>query len=114
MSTSIDSVRITAAANRRTTNFLLACGCALLGLNLMASTFGIKFPPAAEAQTQSRGAGGDNVNDPPFNAGGQRKQIIDQLTILNEKVSRLEMRMEKGFSVKVTEMPPVTVKNPEK
>ena len=96
-----------------TSHFLLGAVAGLLALNLVASLTGVKFPPQAMGQTQSRGAGGENVNDPPFNAGGQRKQMIDQLVQLNDKIARIEARLDRGLSVKVTEMPAISLKAAE-
>ncbi|MGQ0627058.1 MAG: hypothetical protein ACT4PL_03040 [Phycisphaerales bacterium] len=103
----------TGPSRSRLSTMLAGTACSLLALNLLAGLTGIKFPPEAAAQTQSRGAGGENVNDPPFNAAGQRKQMIEQLTMLNERIARLEARLDKGLSVKVTEMPAVMVKTPD-
>jgi len=96
--------------SRTTTNFLLGAVAALLLLNLVAGVFGIKFPPDAIAQS---GGKGTDVIDPPFNAGLQRKNMIDAINQISEKVSRLESRLEKPLNVKVLEMPAVTVRNPE-
>jgi hypothetical protein len=41
----------------------------------------------------------------PFNAAQQRKDTIEQLKLLNERMSRIEAKLEKGINVKVTEMP---------
>ena len=100
----------TTKSNRTTTNFLLGAVAALLLLNLAAGVFGIKFPPETMAQS---GGKGNEVIDPPFNAGLQRKNMIDAINQLGEKVSRLESRLEKPLNVKVLEMPAVTVRNPE-
>lgn len=62
-------------------------------------------PAAAMAQDNPRGQ-----LESPFNATEQRKQIIAQLTQMNERLTRMEAKLNTGISVKVTEMPPVTVK----
>lgn len=54
-------------------------------------------PTTAAAQPESGGS--------PFNSGDQRKQIIDQLKDVNQRLGRLENQLTKGISVKVTEMP---------
>lgn len=54
-------------------------------------------PAAAVAQSSS--------SEPPFNAAEQRKQMITQLTQINDRLSRLESKLDKPLSVKVLEMP---------
>lgn len=41
----------------------------------------------------------------PFNAAQQRKEQLEQLKLLNEKMARIESKLDRGISVKVTEMP---------
>jgi hypothetical protein len=94
-------------SNRRSPRFLLAAACALLALNAVLHLTGVKFPPEAQAQTQSRGAGGENVNEPPFNAAADRKRQNELLAAINDRLARVEARLEKGLSVKVTEMPAI-------
>jgi len=43
--------------------------------------------------------------EPPFNAGQQRKETIDQLKRLNERLAAIESKLDRGINVKVTEMP---------
>lgn len=62
-------------------------------------------PSAAMAQDTPRGQ-----LESPFNATEQRKQIIAQLTQMNERLTRMETKLNTGISVKVTEMPAVIVK----
>lgn len=50
----------------------------------------------------------------PFNATEQRKQIIEQLKQVNDRLAKVETKLNTGISVKVTEMPAVTVKETPK
>ncbi|GEM_PF-1904803 len=61
-------------------------------------------PESAMAQPSRPG---DSPVPPPFNAAGDRKMLIDQLTELNAKVGRIEAKLAGGINVKVTEMPAV-------
>lgn len=54
-------------------------------------------PSVAAAQSSS--------SEPPFNAAEQRKNMIAQLTQINERLGRLESKLDKPLSVKVVEMP---------
>lgn len=65
----------------------------------------------SEAVRPSFASAQQTVTEPPFNATEQRKQMIEQLRSLNDKVSAMQARLDKGLSVKVTEMPPVIVKD---
>lgn len=87
---------------------LWACG-GLLGLNLLLGISGIHPVEAAFAQQSSK-----DLVDPPFNAAEQRKRMIEQLTIMNDRLTRLESKLDKGISVKVTEMPAIKVEAPSK
>jgi hypothetical protein len=48
--------------------------------------------------------------DTVLNAAEQRKQLIVPLNQLNERLARIEGMLGAGIKVKVTEMPPVTMK----
>lgn len=87
---------------------LWACA-GLLGLNLLLGISGVPLIGTAGAQP-----GGTPSIDPPFNAAEQRKKMIDQLTQVNDRLSRIEAKLDKGLSVKVTEMPAITVNVPAK
>ena len=41
----------------------------------------------------------------PFNAAQQRKDQLEQLRQINDRLSRIEAMLNKGINVKVTEMP---------
>ena len=50
------------------------------------------------------------LNEPPFNAAEQRKQMIAALQQMNTRLSAIETKLNAGLNVKVTEMPPVIIK----
>lgn len=41
----------------------------------------------------------------PFNATQQRKEQLEQLKLMNERLARIESKLDRGINVKVTEMP---------
>jgi hypothetical protein len=53
-----------------------------------------------------------SATEPPFNAAEQRKHMILSLQQINTRLSVIEAKLNAGLSVKVTEMPPVIVKEP--
>ena len=78
-------------------------------LVLAGLTLGVLVSPMLSA----RPAAADpprNTNEPPFNSTEDRKQIIFQLTDMNQRLGRMEAKLNSGVSVKVTEMPPVVIK----
>lgn len=84
---------------------LLAFVGVMLVVNTCVQLAGIT-PASASASAEGRGP-----NDPPAfpnNAEVQRRQA-DALTEINAKLARIEAKLEKGLSVKVTEMPPITL-----
>jgi len=60
---------------------------------------------APEALRPSMAAAQSSSSEPPFNSAEQRKTMIAQLTQINERLGRLESKLDKPLSVKVTEMP---------
>ncbi|MBL8763862.1 MAG: hypothetical protein JNM07_06295 [Phycisphaerae bacterium] len=79
---------------------VFAAGAALLAVFLIAHATGPASANAAPPKDSSR-------QEPPnpFNSGDQRKQMIDALDALARRMERIESRLEKGVSVKVTELP---------
>lgn len=63
---------------------------------LLIAQMGDAGPAAANAAYQP---------ETPFNATQQRKDMIEQLKQLNERMARIEAKLERGINVKVTEMP---------
>jgi hypothetical protein len=69
---------------------------------------------ARGAGTQAAWAQDSQPGDPPFNAAEQRKQMILALQQMNTRMGAIETKLNAGLSVKVTEMPPVVIKDPAK
>jgi len=86
---------------------LTAAAALLVGVFAGSQMGSLAAPPAANAA----GEPPDSLS--PFNSGEQRRQMILQLTEMNQRLTRIEAKLNSGLSVKVTEMPAVTVKNPE-
>ncbi len=92
-------------AERNNTNWI-AIGAIALGLITVTQIGDFAGPGAAHA-----GAEPPNV---PFNASAQRKAMLDQLKVMNQRLATLESRLESGIKVKVTEMPAVKVEGADK
>lgn len=94
---------------------LLAVMAALLGVNLLVVTLAgnaardIGLAPAAAYAQPSTSRDTKITNDPPFNAAEQRRRMIEQLEQLSVRLAAIESKLDKGLSVKVTEMPPVKI-----
>ncbi len=91
-----------------------------VGFVLGVSASGM-FLASASAQTRSTPAGnptgepsGEPLTTPPFNATAQRNMMIQQLDQINRRLTAIESKMDKGLSVKVTEMPAVIVRENDK
>jgi hypothetical protein len=50
--------------------------------------------------------------EPPFNASEQRKVMIASLQQMQTRLAAIESKLNGGLTVKVTEMPPVVIKEP--
>ncbi len=87
---------------KRGTAAMLTVVATLLGANLFLGLLGVGGPDAAQAEQPK-------TVDVPFNAADQRKQMIDQLGQMQARLAAIESKLDKGLSVKVTEMPPVKV-----
>jgi Flp pilus assembly protein TadB len=92
---------------------LLALAIALMILNLVI--LWVSAAPAAQGQIGA--APRSEPEGQLFNATEQRRRMIEQLTALSERVNqvndrlgRIEQKLEKGLEVKVTEMPKVEIK----
>ncbi len=81
---------------------MLTVVASLLAANLFLGALGVVGPSVAAAQPEK-------TVEVPFNAAEQRRQMIDQLSQVHMKLAAIEARLEKGLSVKVTEMPAVKV-----
>lgn len=51
---------------------------------------------------------------PPFNSTEERKQLLNMMTEVNQRLGRIEAKLNAGLSVKVTDMPPVVVQSGDK
>lgn len=89
-------------SKRSSVPVLLTVAAALLAANLFVTVTGAG---ASAALAQGERAQPGEL----FNSGEQRRRMIEQLTQMNERLAKIEARMEKGFNVKVTEMPPVKI-----
>lgn len=89
-----------------TRNFAKRLSPAVLVLAGVAcgAVFSDALRPAAALAQQ----GGESMT----NALEQRKQMIAQLSSISDRLTRIENALNTGIKVKVTEMPPVTVKEP--
>jgi hypothetical protein len=85
-------------------NAVLTAAVVLLALNLVATLSESRWPATASAQPR-----GEPVVSPPFNSGEDRKVLIAQLESANQRLAAIEARLDKGFNVVVTKMPPVTI-----
>lgn len=97
------------SSNRSYLNAVLTVIAVLMGLNLLVQVSGQHTIPAAAA---AQPADSEQLTSPPFNSAEQRKQMIALLELLNRRVTSLEGKLDKGLSVKVTEMPAVRVEEP--
>jgi hypothetical protein len=52
-----------------------------------------------------------SLTEPPFNAAEQRKQMLLALQQMNTRLGAIENKLNSGLNVKVTEMPPVIIKD---
>jgi hypothetical protein len=68
----------------------------------------------ARPDARAWGQPGDPVVDPPFNATEQRRQMILALQQMNTRLGAIETKINSGLTVKVTEMPPVIIKDTQK
>lgn len=100
---------MTTLATTPRTSFSALKPAALILAGLLAGSLFSEMlrPAAAIAQTK-----GDTI--PPenlLNAAEQRKQLNTAINQVNERLNRIEGMLSTGIKVKVTEMPPVTMKD---
>jgi hypothetical protein len=88
-------------------NTVLIAVCAVLALLLIAKTGQPGLTARADAAVIDPQP---DPKDPPFNAAEQRRVMITQLTEMNRRLTSIETKINAGLSVKVTEMPAVTIK----
>lgn len=87
-----------------TTNAILLAVIGVLTLALIT-----RADPQAAAWAQP---GAQPTAEPPFNASEQRKQMISSLQQMQTRLAAIESKLNGGLTVKVTEMPPVVIKEP--
>ena len=59
--------------------------------------------------TASAEPGDEPTLTTPFNASEQRKQMIEQLRLMNDRLTRIENKLAQPLDVRVKEMPPITL-----
>jgi len=98
-------------ATRRNLSSLKPYALVLAGVAAGSLFSGMLRP--GEVLAQNRSGNSDDKTLPPetvLNAADQRKQIIAPLVQINDRLTRIETMLNAGIKVKVTEMPPVVVK----
>jgi hypothetical protein len=88
-------------------NAVLIAACAFMAMLLVVKTDSSAVLSRADASVIDPQP---DSKDPPFNAAEQRRQMIAMLTETNRRLAALETKINAGLSVKVTEMPAVTIK----
>ncbi len=91
----------------RYTNGLLTVIALLLGVAVLQNGSGQPVMPesASAAFAQPQRGSGTSKSVPTFNAAAQRKQIINELKVLQRSVASLEKKLSGGLKVTVTNLP---------
>lgn len=92
--------------NRQYLNAVLTVIAVLLGLNLLLQVSNLPAGPSA-AHANSPLMQPEVAQIP--NAAEQRKQMIVALDAINRRLTSIENKLDKGLSVKVTDMPAVKI-----
>jgi hypothetical protein len=87
-------------------NAVLTVIAVMLGLNLLVQASSL--PAGSSAAHASTAPAQPGVAQIP-NAAEQRRAMIVALEAMNRRLTSIETKLDKGLSVKVTEMPAVTV-----
>lgn len=106
MSTHSESfARPTRSANWYT-NLALTAIATLLGLHLLKSS-DVTLESSANAQVGVVGnsTGPQDTSEGLVSAAEQRKQIVNELHKVSDRLDRIESALSKGINVKVTSMP---------
>ena len=90
---------------RPSVNVLLTVVGALLALNVLVTLAGSGGSPVAFAAEQPAAQSGSS--DTPFNAARNANRVAEELSQISDRLARIEAKLDKGLSVKVTEMPPI-------
>lgn len=80
---------------------------AALGAAILAISQASLVPAPSSALAQSNND--EPLTTTPFNASEQRKQMIEQLRAMNERLSRIETKLAQPLDVRVKEMPPIQI-----
>ena len=93
-------------------NVLLTSLCVLLTLNLVVAAASSSHASEAMGQMNYSSQPSSQSSQPGLMGAAQAAaRTADLLVEVNQRLARIEARLDKGFNVKVTEMPPVTVTN---
>jgi hypothetical protein len=79
---------------------------AALALLLLASGQASWIPAPQSASAEPKG---EPLVSNPFNSTEDRKAIIDQLRMINERLARLETKLSQPLEVNVKTMPPIVL-----
>lgn len=100
--------------SRNTMQALLTVVAVLLTLNLVVQVWTLTAPEQALGQTRT-GVGPEREPPTPFpNQAESIRRLNETMGEIKDRLGRIEAKLDKGISVKVTEMPAVEVKNPAK
>jgi hypothetical protein len=88
-------------------NAVLTAIACLLALNLLAGRGALPASSPASAQEYK-------PSDLPFNSGDQRNRVTAAMESVDARLAQIEARLDKGLSVKVTEMPPMRMADDKK
>lgn len=93
----------TAGSGRRS-NLLITAGAVALATMILAQVTNVPT-----VQTASAVSADEPLTTTPFNASEQRKQMIDQLRLMNDRLTRIENKLAQPLDVRVKEMPPIVL-----
>ncbi len=88
------------------TNLALTAIAALLGLHLLKNS-NVTLESSANAQVGVVGTstGQQDASEGLISAAEQRKQIVNEIQKVSDRLERIESALAKGINVKVTSMP---------
>lgn len=88
----------------RRSNLLVTAGAVALATIILAQVTNVPT-----VQTASAVSADEPLTSTPFNASEQRKQMIDQLRLMNDRLTRIENKLSQPLDVRVKEMPPIVL-----
>lgn len=93
-------------------NFKKLAPIALILAGVVLGTLGGELTKLRSAYADNRQQQGDQpAPESILNAGEQRKQLNDKMVEVIAHLNKIEAKLNTGISVKVTEMPPVVMKD---